>query len=125
MRWITVIVDSTAISHSTGAMRLNKAPMITSTRRSGRSMKPTRQEADERFGAGARVADHDGADHHEGGQDHVEETVAAGVKNQQSEKLGGVAVAVNDRIEEAAEAGHLVAGAGDASVDQVEETRSR
>ena len=30
--------------HSTGAMRLNRAPMMIRTRRSGRSMKPTRQE---------------------------------------------------------------------------------
>ena len=40
---MTVTVESTAISHSTGAMRLNAPPMISSTSRSGRSMKPTLQ----------------------------------------------------------------------------------
>ncbi len=38
--------------------------------------------ADQRFGAGARVADHDGADHHESGEHHVEETIAASVEDQ-------------------------------------------
>ena len=37
------MVDSTAITQSTGAIRLNTAPMISSTRRSGRSIKPTLQ----------------------------------------------------------------------------------
>src|SRR6185295_1299013 len=43
------------------------------------------------------------------------------VENQQSEKLRCIAVAINHRIEEAAEAGYLVAGASHASVDQIEE----
>src|SRR5438132_941582 len=34
---MTVIVLSTAMTHSTGAMRLKSAPMMTSTKRSGRS----------------------------------------------------------------------------------------
>src|SRR5579872_4790038 len=41
IRSITVRLASTAITHSTGAMRSNSAPMISSTTRSGRSMNPT------------------------------------------------------------------------------------
>src|SRR3954447_22656816 len=43
MRWITVMVDITASTHSTGAIAFhfsNSAPMMISTIRSGRSMKP-------------------------------------------------------------------------------------
>ncbi len=40
IRLITVMFESTAITQSTDATRLNKAPMITSTTRSGRSRKP-------------------------------------------------------------------------------------
>jgi len=41
IRWITVIVDTTAITHSTGPMRVNSPPIISSTSRSGRSINPT------------------------------------------------------------------------------------
>ena len=44
MRWITVMVLRTAITQSTGAMRLNSAPRMTRTNRSGRSMNPTLHE---------------------------------------------------------------------------------
>src|SRR5580698_5115311 len=57
----------------------------------------------------------------EGGEHHPEKTPATGVENQQAEELAGVAVAVDDRIEERSEAGDAVGGAGDLSVDQVEE----
>ena len=43
MRWITVTFESTASTHSTGAMRFVSAPMMISTMRSGRSRKPTLQ----------------------------------------------------------------------------------
>ena len=77
--------------------------------------------ADERLGAGAGVADHDGADHHERGQDYVEEAVAAGVVDEQAEELGGVTVAVDYGVEEGSEAGDAVGGAGYLAVDQIEE----
>src|SRR6202042_427637 len=54
---------------------------------------------DQAFGAGAGVADHDCADHDEGGQHDVEETSAAGVATAQTEKLNGVAVALYHRVE--------------------------
>ena len=41
MRSATVRIESTRITHSTAAMRLVKAPIMKSTMRSGRSMKPT------------------------------------------------------------------------------------
>src|SRR5579883_1736944 len=40
---VNAMVDGTAITHRTGAMRLNTAPMMSSTSRSGRSMNPTLQ----------------------------------------------------------------------------------
>src|SRR5581483_1932396 len=76
--------------------------------------------ADQGFGAGAGVADHDGADHYEGGQDYVEETLTASVKDEQAQELAGVGVAVDYGIEEGSEAGDAVGGAGDLSVDKVE-----
>src|SRR5260370_36360482 len=56
--------------------------------------------SDQGLGAGAGVADHDGADHDEGGEHDVEEAVAAGVGDEESEELGGVTVAGYHRIEE-------------------------
>ena len=41
MRLLTVMIDSTSSTHSTPAMRSVKAPIMNSTMRSGRSMKPT------------------------------------------------------------------------------------
>ena len=41
MRLATVSTDSTRITHSTPAIRLVNAPIMKSTIRSGRSMKPT------------------------------------------------------------------------------------
>src|SRR5258708_16762133 len=76
---------------------------------------------DQRLGAGAGVADHDGADHHEGGQHYVEEAVAASVENEQSEKLGSVTVAVDYRIKESSEARDAVGGAGNLAVHKIEE----
>src|SRR5258708_38621847 len=41
MRWMTVIVETTEITQSAGAIRLKIPPRIKRTMRSGRSMKPT------------------------------------------------------------------------------------
>src|SRR5258707_15453514 len=41
MRWMTVIVETTEISQSAGAMRLKMPPRISRTMGSGRSMNPT------------------------------------------------------------------------------------
>src|SRR5208337_753506 len=79
---------------------------------------------DERFGAGAGVTDHDRANHHDGGEDDIKEAVASGVKNQESEELGGVAIAVDDGVEKTAEAGHAIAGSSHGAIHQVEETGS-
>src|SRR5208337_3102067 len=65
-----------------------------------------------------------GADHGQRGQQEVEEPVAAGVENQQPEKQRRIAVAVDDGIEKASEAGDLVREAGDTAVYQVEKSRS-
>ena len=77
--------------------------------------------SDERLGAGAGVAHHDGAYHDESSEYDVEEAVAAGVEDQQTEKLRGVAIAVNDRIEKRSEAGDAVGGAGYLAIHKIEE----
>ncbi len=41
MRLLTVMIDSTRITHSTPAIRSVNAPIMNSTMRSGRSMNPT------------------------------------------------------------------------------------
>lgn len=46
--------------------------------------------SDERLGAGAGVADHDGADHHKRHQPYIEEAVSAGVVDQEPEEEGDV-----------------------------------
>ena len=77
--------------------------------------------ADESFGAGAGVADHERGGHDEGYEEDVEEAIAAGVEDEQAEEEGDVGVAVEDRVEEGAEDGDLVGLAGDAAVNHVEE----
>ena len=77
--------------------------------------------ADESFGAGAGVADHQRCDHDEGGQNDVEEAVAAGIEDQQAEEQGDVGVAVDDGVEEGAEDGDLLGLAGHAAVHHVED----
>src|SRR5579863_2755215 len=76
----------------------------------------------QRFGTSASVADHDRADHYDRGKHYIEEPIAAGVKDQQAEELGSVAVAVNHRIEETAEAGHAIAGSSHGAIHQVKKT---
>lgn len=75
---------------------------------------------DQRFGAGAGVADHDGGDHHEGDQHNVEETVSASVVDQQPKEQGDVGIAVDYGIEKRAEDGDLLRLAGNAAVYHVE-----
>ena len=75
----------------------------------------------QRFGAGARIADHDRADHRDGSEDNVDRTAVAAVKHHQAYELGGIAVTVDYRIEEPSEAGDAIAGSSHGSVDQVEE----
>src|SRR5262249_43751430 len=65
-----------------------------------------------------------GADHHERGQHDIGEALAAGVEDEQSQKLRGIAVAVDDGIKEGAEAGDAVGGAGDLSIDKVKKPRT-
>ena len=80
--------------------------------------------ADEGFGAGSGVADHERGGHDEGGQEDVEEAVAAGVEDDQAKEEGDVGVAVEDGVEEGAKDGDLVGEAGDAAVDHVKEAGS-
>jgi uncharacterized protein with HEPN domain len=80
--------------------------------------------SDESFGASARVADHQRGDHDKGGEEDVEEAIAAGVENQESEEEDDVGVAVNHRIEEGSEDGDLMGLAGDAAVDHVKDSRA-
>ena len=68
---MTVMVDRTAITHNTGAITLNKAPMMTKHQAFGALHEADPAGADQRFGAGASIADHDGADHDERGQNHI------------------------------------------------------
>ena len=75
----------------------------------------------QRFGAGARIADHDRADHRDGGKDNVDRAAVAAVKHHQAYELGGIAVTVDYRVEESAEAGDAIAGSSHSAVDQVEE----
>jgi len=77
--------------------------------------------ADEGFGAGAGVADHQAGCHDEGREEDVEVAVAAGVVDNEAEEDGDVGVAVEDGVEEGAEDRDLVGLAGDASVDHIEE----
>src|SRR5947199_1776784 len=62
----------------------------------------------QRLRAGARIADHDRADHDQRCKNNIEEAIAARVENQKPEEERGVAVTVDDRIEESAEASDLV-----------------
>ena len=77
--------------------------------------------ANESFGAGARVADHQGRDHDKGDEDHVTEAVDSPVVDEKAEEEDNVGIAVDDGVEEGSEDCHLVGLASDAPVDHVEE----
>ena len=77
--------------------------------------------ADEGLRAGAGVADHQRSDHDEGGEEDVEEAIAARVEDQESEEENDVGVAVDDGVEESSEDGDLVSLAGNAAIDHVED----
>ena len=77
--------------------------------------------ADEGFGAGARVADHQRGHHHEGHKHHVAEAVDPTVVDQQTEEQHHIRVAVDHRVEEGAEDGDQVVAAGHAAVHHVED----
>jgi len=75
---------------------------------------------DESLGAGASVADHQRGDHDEGGEEDVEEAIAARVEDQKSEEEDDIGIAVDDGVKEGAEDGDLLGLAGDTSVNHVE-----
>ena len=77
--------------------------------------------ANEGLCAGAGVADHERGSHHKGDEDDVEETIAAGVVDEQAEKEGDVRVAIHHGVEEGTEDGDLVGLARDAAVHHVKQ----
>ena len=103
MRWITVMVESTASTHSTGRHAVEEGADDDQHDALGALHEADLAAGNERFGAGAGVADHDRGGHDEGDQHHVEEAVGAGVVHQQAEEDRHVGVAVDDGIEEGAE----------------------
>ena len=80
--------------------------------------------ADEGLRAGAGVADHQRGDHDKGGEEDVEEPVAARVEDEEPEEEDDIGVAVDDGIEECSEDGDLLGLAGDASVHHVKDARA-
>ena len=113
-----------AITQSTGAMRLNSAPMMISTTRSGRSRKPDLAFGNGVLGARPRVAHHHRSGHHDCGQHDVEEPVDRGVVNQQADQHAEIGIAVEHGIEKAAEARHPIGLARHAAVHHVEQARA-
>ena len=80
---------------------------------------------DESLGAGARIADHQGSDHHKGHQHNVAEAVDATVVDQQSKEQHHIRVAINHRIEKGAEDGNLIRAARHAAVYHIEDASAK
>ena len=121
---MTVMVESTASTQSAGAM--TPPPLTERTKDDEHDpLWPLHEAhlagADQCFGAGASVADHQRGDHDEGGEHHVEETVAARVEDQQAKEEDNIGVAVDDRVKERAEDGDLIGLPGNATVHHVED----
>ena len=74
---------------------------------------------DQVFGAGARVTDHDGANHGDGDQRHVEVAVDAAVISEQPDQEAEVGVAIHDRVVEAAEGSDAINQARHAAVSHI------
>jgi hypothetical protein len=79
-------------------------------------------QGDEGFGAGARIADHDGAGSGDGGQNNVGSAAAYGVVDEQAHVQGHVRVAIERRIVEGAESGDAVLAPRHLPVQNVQET---
>ena len=77
------------------------------------------------FSAGPGIADHHRTGHHDGGEDDVEEAVDGGVVIEQAHQQAEIGIAIEDRIEEAAETGNLIGFAGDTAVDHVENSGAK
>src|SRR6185437_9435534 len=80
--------------------------------------------ADERFCAGAGVADHQGRDHDESHEKDIEQAVGASIVDQQAEEQSNVRIAVDDRVKKSAEDGDLLGLAGDAAIHHIEDARA-
>ena len=78
-------------------------------------------ERDERFGAGARVADHHRACGGDRREDDVGRTAVDGVIHQQSHVERHIGVAIESGIVEGSERGDFIGAAGDLSIEHVEE----
>ena len=121
MRWTTVTLESTAITHK----HCRHAIEQRADDDQHHALR-TLQESDFALGDGVlgarpRVTDHYRSRHHDGGQHDIEEAIDAGVVDQQADVQRQVRVAVEDGIEEAAEARHLVGGARHAAVHHIED----
>ena len=103
-------------------MRLVNAPIMKSTMRSGRSMKPTLHFGDQRLGARARVARHDREHHRERRDHHVVGAAQLRVEVDQADEERDVGEAVDDRVPEAAELRSSASSSTrDLAVDEVED----
>ena len=121
MRWITVTLESTAITHSTGRHAVEQRA-DDDQHHAFRPLQETHLALGNGvFRARPRVAHHHRAGHHDGRQHDIEEAVDGGVVDQQAHVERQIGVAVDHRIEEAAEARHLAGGARHAAVHHVEE----
>ena len=78
-------------------------------------------EGNERFGAGAGVADHHGAGGGDGGENDIRSAAADGIVDEEAHVEGHVGVAVERGIVKGAEGGDAVLAAGDLAIEHVEE----
>ncbi len=78
-------------------------------------------QRDEGFGAGARIAHHDGAGGGDGGEDNVGSAAADGIVDQEAHVEGHVGIAVESGIVEGAEGGDAVLAAGHLPIQNVQE----
>ena len=113
------------MTHSTPAMRFVNAPIMNSTMRSGRSMKPTLHFVDERLGAGARVARHDREDQRQRGDQHVVAAAELRVEVDQPDEQREIREAIERRIPEGAELRLQLQLVRDLAVDEVEDVGDR
>src|SRR5260370_21728701 len=77
-------------------------------------------QRDEGFGAGARIAHHDGAGGGDGGEDNVGSAAADGIVDQEAHVEGHVGIAVESGIVECAKSGDAVLAAGDLPIEHVQ-----
>ena len=125
MRWMTVIVETTAITQSTGAMRSNVPPIISSTEALGTFHEADFAGGNQRLGTGARITHHNRSGSGHGRQNDVGSPSVDRIIDKQPHVQGHIGITIESGIEKSAKCRDAPLAASHLAVEHIQKSRKK